>query len=164
MELATEGGRLIPEQVWDATDIPELELFRGKPSGSACPLVWAHSEYIKLRRSLRDGKIFDQPPQTVQRYQIQKQRATHFEWRFNNKCRMVPQGKTLRLVLPAPAMVHWSFDGWQAAQDTNTRDPLDMFVADLPSEQLPVGREIVFTFYWPQQQRWEGTNYTVVVE
>src|SRR5437868_14816012 len=108
MELATEGGRLIPEQVWDATDIPELELFRGKPSGSACPLVWAHSEYIKLRRSLRDGKIFDQPPQTVQRYQIQKQRATHFEWRFNNKCRMVPRNKTLRIVLLSPARVHWS--------------------------------------------------------
>src|SRR5713226_2082655 len=52
MELSSEGGRLIPEQVWDSADIPAFELFRGKPSGSACPLVWAHSEYIKLRRSL----------------------------------------------------------------------------------------------------------------
>ena len=75
MELSTEGGRLIPEQVWDADDIPALELFRGKPSGSACPLVWAHSEYIKLRRSLRDGKIFDQPPQTVQRYQVERKKS-----------------------------------------------------------------------------------------
>ncbi len=93
MELSVEGGHLIPEQVWDTTDIPALELFKGKPSGSACPLVWAHSEYIKLRRSLRDGKIFDQPPQTVQRYQVEKQKATHFEWRFNNKCRSMPSGK-----------------------------------------------------------------------
>ena len=69
MEGSTAGAsRLIPEQVWDAPDIPELELFTGKPSGSACPLVWAHAEYVKLRRSLRDGSIFDQPPQTVQRY------------------------------------------------------------------------------------------------
>ena len=30
MELSTEGGRLIPEQVWDQEDIPGLELFRGK--------------------------------------------------------------------------------------------------------------------------------------
>ena len=127
MELSTEGGRLIPEQVWDAADIPALELFRGKPSGSACPLVWAHSEYIKLRRSLRDGKIFDQPPQTVQRYQVEKQKAAYFEWRFNNKCRSMPQGKKLRLVLPAPARVHWSFDGWQTAQDTNSRDPLGVY-------------------------------------
>ena len=61
-------------------------------------------------------------------------------------------------------MVHWSFDGWQTAQDTNTRDPLGVFVADLPSDSLAVGREIVFTLYWPQEQRWEGVNYTVVVE
>ncbi len=164
VELSTEGGRLIPEQVWDAADIPELELFRGKPSGSACPLVWAHSEYIKLRRSLRDGKIFDQPPQTVRRYQLEKQIATHFEWRFNNKCRTMPQGKKLRLVLPAPAMIHWSLDGWQTAQDTDTRGPLGVYVADLPSDQLSAGHEIIFTFYWPQARRWEGVNYSVTVD
>jgi len=164
MELSADGGRLIPEQVWDAADIPALELSRGKPTGSACPLVWAHSEYVKLRRSLRDGKIFDQPPQTVQRYQVQKQKAAYFEWRFNNKCRTVPQGKKLRMLLPAPAAVHWSFDGWQTTQNTTTRDPLGVFVTDLPTDQLAVGREIVFTFYWPQEQRWEGANYTVRVE
>jgi glucoamylase len=164
MELSTEGGRLIPEQVWDADDIPALELFRGKPSGSACPLVWAHSEYIKLRRSLRDGKIFDQPPQTVLRYQVEGKKSVYCEWRFNNKCRTIPRGKKLRLLLPAPAVVHWSFDGWVTAQDTNTRDPLGVFVADLPSHPLAAGREIAFTLYWPQEQRWEGMNYTIVVE
>jgi len=30
--------------------------------------VWAHAEYLKLCRSLRDGQVFDRPPQTVQRY------------------------------------------------------------------------------------------------
>jgi glucoamylase len=164
MELSTGGGRLIPEQVWDADDIPALELFRGKPSGSACPLVWTHSEYVKLRRSLRDGKIFDQPPQPVQRYQVERRKSFFAEWRFNNKCRTIPQGKKLRLLLPAPAMVHWSFDGWQTGQDTNTRDPLGVFVADLPSDSLVAGREIVFTLYWPQEQRWEGVDYTIVVE
>ena len=164
MELSTEGGRLIPEQAWDSGDIPALELFRGKPTGSACPLVWAHSEYVKLRRSLRDGKIFDQPPQTLQRYQVEKQKAAYFEWRFNNKCRSMPRGKKLRIVLPLPARVHWSFDGWQTAQDTNSRDPLGMYVADLPGDQLTTGREIVFTFYWENEQRWEGVNYSVAVE
>src|SRR5208337_198190 len=52
LENSTGTSRLIPEQVWDTTDIPERELSAGKASGSACPLVWAHSEYIKLRRSL----------------------------------------------------------------------------------------------------------------
>ena len=42
--FANEGG-LISEQVWDAADIPERELYFGRPSGSAMPLVWAHAEY-----------------------------------------------------------------------------------------------------------------------
>jgi glucoamylase len=165
MEFSTEGGRLIPEQVWDSAAIPERELFPGKPTGSACPLVWAHSEYIKLRRSLRDGKVFDQPPQTVERYQVQKKQSTHFAWRFNNRCRTMPQGKRLRFVLTAPALVHWSFDNWRTQQDISTRDTgLGTHIADLGSERLSVGSEIVFTFYWPQEQRWESTDFSVVVE
>jgi glucoamylase len=166
MEKSTSGeGRLLPEQVWDAADIPSLELFRGKPSGSACPLVWAHSEYVKLRRSLRDGKIFDQPPQTVQRYQIQKPERQIFGWRFNNKCRTVPRTKKLRLVLLSPAMVRWTLDGWQSSQDTNTRDTgLGIHTLDLPTASLPPGSHVVFTFFWPQENRWEGTDYTVEVE
>jgi glucoamylase len=165
MEFSTEGGRLIPEQAWDAADIPARELFTGKPSGSACPLVWAHSEYIKLRRSLRDGKVFDQPPQTVQRYLIDKKKSIYFAWRLNNKCRTMPQGKKLRIVLTAPAMVHWSFDNWQTQHDINTRETgLGTHVADFPAAGLSAGSEIVFTFYWLQEQRWEGTDFTVVID
>ncbi len=166
MEGSTNGNsRLLPEQVWDSSDIPALELFRGKPTGSACPLVWAHSEYIKLRRSLRDGRIFDQPPQTVQRYQIEKPKRQIFGWRFNNKARSVPRNKILRLVLLAPALVHWSIDGWKTSVDTKTRDTgLGIYTLDLPTASLPAGNQILFTFYWPQENRWEGTNYTVVVE
>jgi glucoamylase len=62
---------LIPEQVWDNDDIPERELFRGKASGSAMPLVWAHAEHVKLLRSLKDGRVFDMPPEPAQRYQAE---------------------------------------------------------------------------------------------
>jgi len=55
----------------------------------------------------------DQPPQTVQRYLVEKQRATHFEWRFNNNATVCREEKKLRLVVPVPAQVHWTFDGWQ---------------------------------------------------
>jgi glucoamylase len=165
MELSSEGGRLIPEQVWDTADIPARELFAGKPTGSACPLVWAHSEYIKLRRSLRDGKIFDQPPQPVQRYLVDKKKSTCFAWRFNNKCRSMPQGKKLRLVLVAPATVHWSFDNWRTTQDSDTHyASLGTHVIDLPSERLAPESEIIFTFYWIQEKRWEETNFCVAVE
>jgi glucoamylase len=166
MENCTMGhSRLLPEQVWDADDIPAAELFRGKPSGSACPLVWAHSEYIKLRRSLRDGKIFDQPPQTVQRYLVEKPVRQVFGWRFNNKTRSVPRNKKLRIVLLTPALVHWSIDDWKTSVDTNTHDTgLGIHTHDLPTASLPVGSKVVFTFYWPQEKRWEGTDYSVTVE
>ncbi|HET7890761.1 MAG TPA: glycoside hydrolase family 15 protein, partial [Candidatus Sulfotelmatobacter sp.] len=158
-------SRLLPEQVWDAADNPPLELFRGKPSGSACPLVWAHSEYVKLRRSLRDNKIFDQPPQTVQRYLMDKHVRQIFGWRFNNKTRSVPKNKTLRIVLLTPGRVHWSVDSWTSTHDTDARDTgLGTYTLDLPTASLPVGAQAVFTFFWPQENRWEGKDYTVTIE
>ena len=166
MENSTAGNsRLLPEQVWDAADIPALELFRGRPTGSACPLVWAHSEYIKLRRSIRDGKIFDQPPQTVQRYLKEKHVRQIFGWRFNNKTRSVPRNKTLRIVLLLPGRVHWTIDNWTTAHDTDTRDTgLGIHVLDLPTASLPSGAEALFTFFWPNENRWDGTDYRVRVE
>jgi len=62
MEAFANASGLIPEQVWDALDIPERKLYEGRPTGSAMPLVWAHAEYLKLRRSLRDNRVFDLPP------------------------------------------------------------------------------------------------------
>jgi glucoamylase len=162
---AAGASRLIPEQVWDAADLPELELFRGKPTGSACPLVWAHSEYIKLRRSLRDGRVFDQPPQTVQRYIVERRHCQYFSWIFNNKARTMPCGKTLRIALLSPATVHWSMDDWKTAFDNHTRDTgLGVHVADLPTAKVPVSHQIVFTFKWDQDARWEGVDYAVVAE
>jgi glucoamylase len=165
MEHSTGASRLIPEQVWDTDDIPERELFAGKGSGSACPLVWAHSEYIKLRRSLVDGKIFDQPPQTVERYLTRGISAQYFNWRFNNKPRTMPCGRKLRLLLMEPALVHWSFDNWQSSQDSDSEESgWNLQHLDLPTETLAAGRQIVFTFLWKNSGQWEGQDYQVTVE
>jgi glucoamylase len=165
MENSTGTSRLIPEQVWDTADIPERELFVGKASGSACPLVWAHSEYIKLRRSLLDGKAFDQPPQTVERYLTRKQSSEYFNWRFNNKARTMPCGKKLRLLLLEPAAVHWSLDGWQSSHDNDSEESgWSLQHLDLATESLTVGQQITFTFFWKTSGRWEGRDYHVTVE
>jgi glucoamylase len=165
LALSANGSRLLPEQVWDAADIPDRELFFGQASGSACPLVWAHSEYIKLVRSLKDGKIFDQPPQTVQRYRIDKLKARHWEWRFNNKCRIVPKGKTLRIAVQAPAIIHWSKDGWQTVQDLPAKNTgLGIYIADLPTHLLDAGHTVVFTIFWQDAQRWENVDFSVNIQ
>jgi glucoamylase len=164
LELSADEGGLLPEQIWDAPDIPALELFVGKATGSARPLVWAHAEYVKLRRSLRDGKIFDQPPQTVERYVIKRQQSQFTVWRFNNKRRDIPQGQILRLEALAPFMVHWSADGWKASKDINSRSlGIGLSIADLPTQEFPRGAVVTFTFYWPEAGHWEGADYTVLV-
>jgi len=159
--FANESG-LISEQVWDSPDIAERELHFGRPSGSAMPLVWAHAEYLKLRRSLRDGRLFDQPPQTVQRYLKEKTVSPRLTWRFNHKLRSLPPGKILRIELMAPAVIHWTADDWETYQDIKTLDDgLGIHPADLPTRSLPEGKQIRFTFYWPDAGHWEGKDFMV---
>ncbi len=162
--FANEGG-MIPEQIWDSRDIPERELFFGRPSGSAMPLVWAHAEYIKLLRSLRDGRVFDTPSQTVERYVRKKTESSLSIWRFNHKCRTMPPTKTLRVEVLSRATVHWSPDGWNDVHDAETKDSgFGLHYVDLPAEKLSAGTSVAFTFYWPDAGLWEGRDFQVRIE
>jgi glucoamylase len=164
MAKQTSPGGLLPEQVWDAADIPERELFNGHPSGSGMPLVWAHAEYVKLARSLSDKRVFDTPPQTVQRYQVEKTSSAHSAWRFNHVANRILQGTSLRIELLAPALVHWSADNWKTVADVKTVDSgWGLHYADLPTSKLPVGGKVRFTFFWSDSRKWEGTNWEAAV-
>jgi len=165
MESFANQGGLISEQVWDSKDIPERELYFGRPSGSAMPLVWAHAEYLKLRRSLRDGRVFDMPPQTVKRYLTEKTVSPRMIWRFNHKIRSMPAGKILRIEMMAPVVIRWSGDDWKTNQDVTAHDAgLGLHFADLSTASLSVGRDIKFTFLWPTANHWEGRDFIVHVE
>jgi len=160
--FANESG-LLSEQLWDAPDIPERGLFFGRPSGAAMPLAWAHAEYVKLRRSLHDRRIFDMPPQTHRRYTGEWTAPRYAVWRFNHKCRGMHADETLRIEVLAPSAVHWSTDGWATVHDSATRDSgLGVHLVDLPTARLRAGGRIDFTFYWPEAHRWEGIDYAVV--
>jgi glucoamylase len=164
LEHSAGGTGMLPEQLWDGPDLPERELHPGRPSGSAMPLVWAHAEYLKLRRSLHEGRVFDMPPQPVERYGVQGRTSPCTLWRFNHKCRRLEAGKTLRLETLDAAVVHWSSDRWTTVRDTDTRATgLGVHVADLPTTGLPPGARIDFTFYWPEAGRWEGADFAVAV-
>jgi glucoamylase len=163
-EACANDGGLLSEQVWDAADIPERELFHGRPTGSTMPLVWAHAEYLKLVRSLHDGRVFDMPVQTWQRYVVERTRPGHACWRFNHRLQRTAPGRILRLETLVPCVVHWSVDGWRTFHDTASLDPgLGEHVADLPTVGLPAGTTIVFTFYWPDVNRWELTDFQVTI-
>jgi glucoamylase len=159
--LASASG-LLPEQIWESDDIPQRELFRGKPSGSAMPLVWAQAEYIKLLRSLRDGRLFDMPPHGAQRYLNELHESPHHIWRFNHKCRRLPLGQLLRVEVRTPALVRWTSDAgrtWTESPTTDTQ--LGIHYADLPTAELRAGSKVGFTFFWLEANHWENDDFAV---
>ncbi|MBB3391778.1 glucoamylase [Rhizobium sp. BK275] len=163
LEASASQGGLLPEQIWDSEDVPERELFLGRPSGSAMPLVWAHAEHIKLLRSLRDGVIFDRPSQTFARYVAAKPAPAPFSWRLTARRDQIPAGRELRIELPSPARVRWSTDGWTSATDSPCRDTgFGMHVFDLPTRTLGPA-SVDFTIFWTDIQRWEGTDFRIEV-
>jgi glucoamylase len=161
---ATETG-MIPEQVWDSKDIPELELFLGKPSGGAMPLAWAHAEYIKLCRSLKSKKIFDMPRQTRERYLEKENISPIFIWNFTSRYKWVPKGKLLRLQCLTSATVRWTVDDWKTYKEMHTLDSgAGIHYVDLPVNELGYHHKIEFTFYWHDAEIWENRNYTLHIE
>jgi glucoamylase len=161
---ANETG-LFAEQIWDSENIPQYGLYLGKPSGGAMPLVWAHSEYIKLCRSLGNKAIFDMPLQTKERYLVNKKTSNMIIWGFNNKYKYIPKGSLLRIQCLASAIVRWSFDGWATQHDVQTLDSgVGTHYTDIKTEQLDHGHKIEYTFYWNEAKVWENQSYSVSVE
>ncbi|APZ44682.1 glycosyl hydrolase [Acidihalobacter ferrooxydans] len=163
MAAMTGRGGLLPEQVWDAAPIPEHDLEPGAPTGAAMPLVWAHSEFVKLCLSLEQGRPVDAPPRTWARYGGQRPTLDYVLWRFRQRPRTLRQGQELRVLLRAPATVHWGVDGWQDVRDTPTEDWALGHLACLPTGRLAVGSRIDFTFRWSADGQWQGEDFAVEV-
>jgi glucoamylase len=164
MAAFSSSTRLLPEQVWDQNDIPECELWQGRPTGSAMPLVWAHAEYIKLARSLDSGRIFDLPEVVKDHYvrQIRKRPIIPI-WRFHNKIQNAPCSKKFRIETSSAAVVHWTDDHWQTTHDAMSRNiGLGLHYVDLDIQAETCCLE--FTFYWPEAARWEGSDFRVNLE
>jgi glucoamylase len=160
MEAFANNG-LFPEQIWDTVDIPEKELYFGKHSGSAMPLVWAHAEYIKLCSSLKRGKVFDMPEQTQQRYIRQKKRSFLEIWRQDHPLDAINKHRILRIETRKEALIHWSSDDWETIRDTPTRDSgLGVYFVDFTEKEI-TGNAILFTFYWKNTAKWENKDYEV---
>jgi len=159
--MAGPGG-MIPEQVWDTDPIPERGLYPGRPTGAAMPLAWAHSEFMKLVVSRARREPCDRPRRTWDRYRGERPAIDWRIWSPHCQPRGIPPGHTLRVVLPAPALVHWSADEWRHTTDTRTGPPaLGRHAADIPAAELPDGSAVVMTFRWDDGDRWEGRDYRV---
>ena len=179
------AGNMLPEQIWDAADRPEDHLKIGGPAGSACPLVWAHAEYLKLLRSAVDGQVFDRIEPVYRRYGHFKSEHDHarssHHGRSHAKCieifsqhrpiQSITPNATLRVLAEKRFELVWSDNNWQTTNTTQSRGLGSAgFTADIrPSErQSLAGGEspsgLSLTFFWPEENSWLGHNYEIRIE
>ncbi len=155
---------LLPEQVWDQEDRPSLHMYLGKPTGSAMPLMWAHAEYIKLLRSVRDGEIFDRVRAAAQRYLMDKKGRTDLEiWKPNRQPSQVRSGATLRVQVPRAFRLLYTLDDWET--QTLTESATTTLGIDFVDVVIPQGQQqpVRFTMYWTDEDGWEGRDYAITV-
>jgi glucoamylase len=162
--FATPTG-LLPEQVWDASDRPDLHLMLGRPTTSAMPLVWAHGQYIKVLRSIHDGVPFTRSKEVEARYSRAPRSRRRMEvWKPHHRPTHVAPGTVLRIQAPEAFRLHWSDNGWTTVEDqAATGTPIGIHYFDIPTDDL-AGREIIFTQFWVDRDAWEGRNYSVRVD
>ena len=153
----------MPEQIWDRPDVSPYLSFGGA-TDAAMPLLWAHSEYVKLHRSAADGKIFDSVEAAYDRYIMgDGERKTIEIWKPNRQVQIVPAGTLLRIQADSPFLLHWTSDDWQRPIDTRSQGTavgIEFVDIPVPNQQK---NPIRFTFLWLEENRWEGKDYIVNV-
>jgi glucoamylase len=164
MERFASPTGLLPEQVWDAEDHPPSHMYLGGPTGSAMPLMWAHAEYIKLLRSVRDGEVFDRVKAVAERYLHDRRSCRMLEiWKPNRQPPQMKRGFTLRIQAPGSFRLLYTLNDWKTENLVEAvKTSLGVGFVDIPvsaSQTLSVR----FTLYWPEKERWEGRDYTVRV-
>jgi glucoamylase len=168
MEQFSSTGGMLPEQIWDREDYPQEEMFFGESAGSAQPLVWAHSEYIKLLKSTVDGQVFDCLSCVKERYGVESGKRT-FEnnieiFQTSRPIELLTAGMTLRVVDTARFEMIYTTDNWATNMRLESRSVgYAGFFADIATVAGQSGT-ILFTFYWPGQDKWLGRNFEVTVE
>jgi len=118
LERFAVGVGLIPEQIWDQPTLADKRLFYGGPTGAALPLVWAHAEYIKLVRSVADGRVFDRLEPVWSRYAgRQRPSSSRLEvWKARRQVASIAAGSRLRIVAGGPFDVTFATAGAAATQ------------------------------------------------
>lgn len=110
MTNMTGPGGLIPEQVWDSAPIPERDLYPGKPSGSAMPLVWAHAEFLKLVYARSQGEPIELLDVVKRRYAFERPEAGTWHWRADSPFDELPPGRGLSIEGQDPFVLTYRLD------------------------------------------------------
>ena len=154
MEGFASPAGMLPEQIWDAPDLPNAYLTTGKSTGSAMPLMWPHAGYIKLLRAAHDGQAPDRIPEVWDRYAAgAKPDNPRQVWTFACPVTTLKPGQTLRVIADAPFRLRWSDDGWETCPDADSvQTILSLDYADVAPRTG--ASSVRFTFFWKNVNRW----------
>jgi len=152
----------MPEQIWDEPD--KSGLIFGGPAGSAMPLVWAHAEYLKLLRSVYDGRVFDRIAPVEKRYANGHERCKLEVFKLRRPIKAIRAGYILRIIAQNHFRVIWTVDNWHTvtAVESTTVGHAGSY-ADVQTAPEQTGA-LSFTLFWPMENRWEGRNFDLTIE
>jgi len=86
-----------------------------------------------------------------------------FIWSHKHQITRLLAGRKLKVQLPRPGAVHFSFDDWTTSADVDAVDTtLGVWVAEVPSHRLAPGATFVWTAHYGTG--WEGKNYQMNVD
>lgn len=157
----TGRSGLIPEQVWDSEPIPDKNLWPGKPSGSAMPLVWAHAEFLKLVYAADEGRPIELLDVVWDRYGGERPRAPTWHWRSETPFDVIPPGRDLLIEGDAPFTVRLEVDGWDETRARSSKPlSLRMHGVRVESASLEGCSTIVFSLHGSFG---DGGRHTVVI-
>ncbi|MEO6300162.1 MAG: glycoside hydrolase family 15 protein, partial [Paracoccaceae bacterium] len=160
MAAMTSPCGMIPEQVWDTSPLPDVFLAPGAPSGSAMPLVWAHSEYLKLASAIVSGRPVELLQSVERRYDGQRPAPKLRHWRSDTPVDTIAKGATLRIEDINSFTLRVTFDDWADMQDlASIPQAFGMHAVVLDLDQRVV--KIEFTRFY--LEGWEGKNHEVDV-
>jgi glucoamylase len=142
---------LVPEQVWDQSPlrprngVPSRPLFTGKPTLSATPLVWAHSELVKLIAIRSTGRPIEQLDIVAAHYATTALPPTTTYWRTQVPVLDLRPACDLVVEDLSPFTLHFGHDGWTDVTDRDSAPgPFGTHAVRLPSDEVSTWSSVQF--------------------
>jgi glucoamylase len=154
---------LLPEQVWDTTAIPEKQLFPGRPSGSAMPLLWSHAEFLKLLIASADRRPLELLQTVEQHFADQERRRPVLRhWRTDVPFHTLETGMSILVEDTRCFTLHWGTEDWQQIQTLDSSlGPFDLWSVKIPASVLRGKTRLDFTRRY--SEGWEGIDHSVTI-
>lgn len=161
MESFANEGLMYPEQIWDRDDLPDKRLAAGKGTGAATPLMWAHAEYIKLLRTIKDKQGCDVIKEVHDRYIVKKNLVKMTAWKATKPIRLASADEAIRVVATEKGEIIWTADNWATkAEEPLNETNLGVHFKDFKPAALSAGATLIFTFRYATG-RWDGRDYEI---